>query len=142
MPKPPPTPKTAEMSPIPTVTFSRGNSSLMIPKLSGKIAPPAPCTARNAISDQMFHAKIAATQPTKNTARLITSSRSLPYWSPSLPSTGVATDATSRKTVSTHVTHVVVVCRSRCSAGNAGMTIVCCSAYAVPPRVRIASVTL
>ena len=90
----------------------------------------------------MFHASAAPTQPASEHKSVIVSSRSLPYWSPSLPSTGVATDATSRKTVSTHVTHVVVVCRSRCSAGNAGMTIVCCSAYAVPPRVRIASVTL
>ena len=41
---------------------------------------------------------------------------------------GVETDATSRSTVSTHVTQVVVVCKSRCSVGSAGITIVCCSA--------------
>ncbi len=55
---------------------------------------------------------------------------------------GVATAATSRKTVSTQVTHVVVVPRSRWRIGSAGTTIVCCSANAVHASARIASVTL
>jgi len=76
----------------------------------------------------MFHAQAAAIEPARKTARLITSSRSFPYWSPSLPRSGVATEATRRKIVSTQVTQVVVVCRSRCSAGKAGITIVCWSA--------------
>ena len=90
----------------------------------------------------MFHAAAAPTEPTKKIASEITSRRSLPYWSPSLPRIGVATDATSRKTVKTQVTQVVVVFRSRCRVGRAGMTIVCCSANAIPASVRIASVTL
>ena len=128
IPNPPPMPNTAETSPIATPSFSRGNSSRMIPKLRGKTAPPAPWIARATINAQMFQAQAAATEPTRKIARLITSRRSLPYWSPSLPRSGVATDATSRKTVSTQVTQVVVVCRSRCSVGRAGITIVCCSA--------------
>jgi hypothetical protein len=44
-------------------TRSRGNSSLMIAKLSGKTAPPSPWTHRNAISDQTFHAKIRGDAP-------------------------------------------------------------------------------
>ena len=60
IPKPPPMPQTAESRPIPTLTFSAGNSSRMIAKLSGKSAPPAPETTRKAISDQMFHANAAA----------------------------------------------------------------------------------
>ncbi len=39
-------PKVAEMSPIEVATRSRGNSSRMIPKASGKIAPAAPWMAR------------------------------------------------------------------------------------------------
>ena len=61
----------------------------------------------------MFHAKIAATQPTKKTSRLTSRKRSLPYWSPSLPSTGVATAETSRNAVKSHVAQAVDVCRSR-----------------------------
>ena len=114
----------------------------MIPKLSGKTAPPAPETARKAISDPMFRATAQPIAADEEDARLITSSRSLPYWSPSLPSSGVATEATSRNTVSTHVTQVVVVSSSCWSVGSAGMTIVCCSANAVAGDVRMASVTL
>jgi hypothetical protein len=142
MPKPPPTPNVAEISPIATPTFSRGNSSLMIPKLRGKTAPPAPDSARKAISAQMFHASAQPMQPSAKIESEITSRRSLPCWSPSFPSSGVATEATRRNTVRTHVTHVAVVFSSRWSAGSAGTTIVCCSAKAVPAVVRIASVTL
>ena len=78
IPKPPPTPNTAESRPIPTLTFSAGNSSRMIAKLSGKSAPPAPETMRNAISDQMSHAAAAPRQPTRKSPRLISSSRSFP----------------------------------------------------------------
>ena len=125
MPKPPPMPKTADMIPIPTCTRSGGNSSRMIAKTRGKSAPPAPASARNAISDQRFQAKAAPTQPAKKIDRLITSMRSLPNWSPSLPSTGVVTAAETRKAVSTHVTHAVVPPSSRWNSGSAGNTIVC-----------------
>src|SRR5436190_14643656 len=128
IPKPPPTPKTAEIRPIPTPTLSGGNSSRMIPKLSGNTAAPRPWKARKKISTQMFQAAAAPAQPTKNSASEITSSRSLPYWSPSLPRIGVDTEATSSSAVSTQVTQVVVVCSSRCNVGSAGITNVCCSA--------------
>jgi hypothetical protein len=101
-----------------------------------------PASARNAISDQMFHATAQPTQPARKSERLITSSRSFPYWSPSFPRTGVATDATSRKTVSTHVAQVVVVSSSRWITGSAGTTIVCWNANAVPASASAASVTL
>src|SRR6266540_1298152 len=141
-PSPPPTPKTAETTPTATPIFSGGNSSLMIENESGNTAPPAPCTIRHAISTQMFGAKIAAAEPMKKTPRLIRSSRSLPYWSPSFPSSGVSTDAESRNPVSSHVAHPVVVSNSRCSTGSAGRIIVCCSANAMPASVRTASVML
>src|SRR5207302_9243301 len=98
IPNPPPTPKTALTSPIPTPTFSGGNSSRMIENDSGKTAAPTPATARKAISDQMFHAAAHPTQPAKKATSEIVSRRSFPYWSPSLPRIGVETDATSRNT--------------------------------------------
>ena len=67
-------------------------------------------------------------QPARKIVSVIVSRRSFPYWSPSLPRIGVATEATSRKTVRTHVTQVVVVPRSCWSATSAGITIVCWSA--------------
>ncbi len=73
---------------------------------------------------------------------LISSSRSFPCWSPSLPKIGVAIAETSRKPVSSQVTQVVEVWRSRCRAGRAGTTIVCWRAYAMPAIVSAASVTL
>ena len=69
----------------------------MIAKLSGKTAPPTPCSARAADQRPDVPANDAPTQPAKKTERLISSSRSLPYWSPSLPSSGVATAEVSRK---------------------------------------------
>ena len=44
----------------------------------------------------MFQAKIAATDPIVNSASVTISIRGLPNWSPSRPSSGVATDALSR----------------------------------------------
>ena len=52
IPTPPPTPRTADTRPIATLSFSFGNSSRMIAKLSGKTAPPTPCTARHTISER------------------------------------------------------------------------------------------
>src|SRR3954447_18569371 len=141
-PSPPPTPRIAETIPTPAPTFSRGNSSKTIANESGKTAPPNPWIARKTISDQMFHAKIAATHPTKKMSRLTSRNRSLPYWSPSFPSTGVAIADTSRNAVSSHVTHAVVVPKSACRLGSAGTIIVCCSEYASPASARNASVTL
>ena len=89
-------PKVAEIRPIPAPTRSRGNSSRMIPKASGKIAPPAPWTARPAISISIELESAAISVPTASTSRTITSRRSLPNMSPRRPSTGVAIDAVSR----------------------------------------------
>ncbi len=120
MPKPPPTPKIAERMPMPTGTRSGGNSSRMIANERGKSAPPAPDSARKAISDHRFHAKAAPMQPTRKIERLIRSMRSLPNWSPSLPRTGVVTAAETRNAVSTHVTHAVVPPSSRWNSGQRG----------------------
>ncbi len=79
IPKPPPTPNTAERRPIATFTRSGGNSSRMIAKLSGKSAPPAPERMRKPINDQMFHAAAAPMQPARKSPRLTSSIRSFPY---------------------------------------------------------------
>ena len=47
-PAPPPMPKIAEIRPMLPATRSRGNSSRMIPKQSGKMPPPKPCRTRPA----------------------------------------------------------------------------------------------
>ena len=125
---------------MPTLTRSPGNSSRMIPTLSGNTAPPVPETNRAAISHQMFGATAQAAQPTRNTISEATRSRSFPKRSPSLPRIGVKTAAESRNAVNTHVTHVVDASRSRWSSGSAGTTIVCWSAYAAVASVRIPSV--
>ena len=97
----------------------------MIPKDSGKIAPAAPWRPRARTSSAIESASAAATVPTTKTSIEITSSMRLPWMSPSLPSSGVATADVSRKPVNTHVTHVFVVSRSRWIVGSAGTTSVC-----------------
>src|SRR6187455_1675954 len=78
MTSPSPTPNTAERSPMPTFIRSGGNSSRMIPKLSGNTAPAAPETMRNRISVQMSGAAAQPMQPMRNVTSERTSSRSLP----------------------------------------------------------------
>ena len=141
IPKPPPTPNTAESRPIPVPTRSGGNSSRMIANESGNSAPPAPESARKAISDGRFHANAAPTQPARKRPRLTSSSRSFPYWSPSLPRTGVVTAAETRNAVSTHVVQAGDAPNSSPKVGRAGKTIVCWKAKAVPARVSTPSVT-
>ena len=114
----------------------------MIAKESGKTAPPAPWITRQTISAPMFHAKMAPIEPSRKIPRLITSSRSLPCWSPSLPSSGVSTEALSRNAVSSQVAHAVEVSRSCRRAGSAGMTSVCCSEKAIPAITSAPSVML
>ena len=92
----PPIPKVAEISPIPVATRSLGNSSLMIPKASGKTAPAAPWTARPATSRPMLCDRAAMTEPSANRQSTNTSVRSLPNMSPKRPRIGVAIEAVSR----------------------------------------------
>ena len=124
------------------MTFSGGNSSRMIPKLSGKTAPPVPDSARKPISEPMFQANAPPIVPTRKIVSATRSIRSFPYWSPSLPSSGVATEAVSRNAVRTQVAHAGVVLKCFSKVESAGKTIVCCRAYAVPAMVRMARVRL
>ena len=81
---------------MPVATRSRGNSSRMMPKASGKTAPPAPCTTRPAIMTPIVVASAEISVPAPRVASTPTSMRSLPYMSPSRPMIGVHTDALSR----------------------------------------------
>ncbi len=105
-------------------TRSRGNSSRMIPKASGKIAPATPWIARPAMSISIECDSAPTSEPIANTPSTASSTRSLPNMSPSRPTIGVAIDAVSRKTVSTQVTSVAEVPSSFWIAGSAGATIV------------------
>jgi hypothetical protein len=133
-------PNVALITPIPVGTRSGGNSSLMIPKESGKTAAASPCTARPAISIPIECDSAQMTEPNPNTTSEPTSIRSLPNMSPRRPTIGVATDAVSRKAVKTNDTPVVDVPSSFWIAGSAGATIVCCSAIESAAMSRTASV--
>ena len=89
-------PRIAEIIAIPCATRSRGNSSRMIPKASGKIAPPQPWI--DAGDDQHADrvASAASSVPAPRTPSEDTSVRSLPNMSPRRPTIGVRTDALSR----------------------------------------------
>ena len=114
----------------------------MIAKLSGKSAPPAPETTRKAISDQRLQANEAPRQPARKSPRLISSSRSLPNWSPRRPRIGVSTAPETRKPVRIQVVQAVLEPKASWNVRSAGKTIVCWSENAAPASVRIASVTL
>jgi hypothetical protein len=139
-PIPPPTPKDADTSPIPSPTRWGGNSSRMIANPSGKTAAPAPCRARQRMSDHRSHAKTAATEPARKTRKERTSTRSFPNWSPSRPRIGVAIADTRRTMVTSHAVHAAVVPNSRCRCGRAGTTIVFWKLKATPAAVSAAIV--
>ncbi len=68
----------------------------MIPKASGKIAPPAPWIARPAMSNGSEWESAATTEPTPKPTSTASSTLSLPNMSPRRPNTGVAIDAVRR----------------------------------------------
>ncbi len=140
-PIPPPTPKTELTVPIPTPIRSGGNSSRMIPNESGKTAPPTPWIARKKISEGRSQAAAAPSEARPKIAIAITSSLSLPYWSPSLPRIGVRTEEVSSRMVAIQVTQAVLVSNSRWNSGSAGITSVCMNANETPAVVSSASVT-
>ena len=96
MPNPLPTAIIADESPMAPATFSRGNSSRMIPNASGSTPPPAPWIRRATISSPIECATAPSPVPTPSATRVTTNIRSLPYTSPMRPRMGVKTDADSR----------------------------------------------
>jgi hypothetical protein len=100
-PIPPPMPSVALISPIAVGTRSGGNSSRTIPNPSGNAPAATPWIARATISRAIESDTAASSVPTASTVRLASSRRRLPNMSPSLPITGVATEAVSRNALST-----------------------------------------
>ena len=96
MPRPTPTPRMDERKPIPPTTRSRGNSSLMMPKASGKTAPPAPVMIRPASMIGRLVASALIKVPSVSTTRIAARTRSFPSMSPTRPSSGVQMAALSR----------------------------------------------
>ena len=89
-------PKIDEIRPMLPATFSRGNSSRMIPKQSGKMPPPRPCSTRPATTTSSEVPSAATDEPAPNATSERTSRRRLPNMSPSRPAIGVETAAASR----------------------------------------------
>ena len=96
IPVPTPTPRMAESTPMAPATFSGGNSSRMIPKASGKTAPPAPWTIRPASMIGKVVARALIRVPTDSVTSTTTIIFSLPTMSPIRPRIGVAIAALSR----------------------------------------------
>ena len=115
-------PRIAEIMPMLPATRSGGNSSRAIENDNGKIPPATPWITRATISTASESATAASSVPAASTSSVQSSRRSLPYMSPSRPMIEVPTEAESRKPVSSHVTPVSVVCRSRWIVGSAGIT--------------------
>jgi hypothetical protein len=140
-PRPPPTPRMADVSPMLPATRSAGNSSRMIENESGKIPPATPWAMRATIRTPSEPASAASRVPAISVTRVHTSSRCLPYMSPSLPMIAVPTDAESRNPVSSQVTPVSLACRLRWIVGSAGMTAEASTAYTRAASDRTARIT-
>ena len=95
---------TAETMPIMPGTRAVGNSSRMMPKVSGKIAPAKPCSTRAKISTSRLGAKAAMRLPTAIAPTEMTNMRRLPIMSPMRPNSGVATAAVISQAVTVQVT--------------------------------------
>ncbi len=84
------------MTPMAPGTFSRGNSSRMMPNESGNTPPPTPWMTRATIMTEIDPASAASSDPIASAATAMTSSRAFPCMSPSRPMIGVKIDAESR----------------------------------------------
>jgi len=104
--------------------------------------PPAtPWMTRATISIGSDSDSAASSVPAESTTRVHTSSRCLPYMSPSLPMIAVPTDADSRNPVSNQVTPVSLAFRSCCNVGSAGITAELSTAHTAPASERTARIT-
>ena len=114
-------PNTDDITPIARPIFSGGNSSRMIPNASGKVAAPVPWSTRQATSQPRESPAAAPNEPRPKIVRHTTSSRFLPYMSPSLPSSGVSTEELNKKPVTSHVVSSCDVPNSWRKNGSAGI---------------------
>src|SRR5665213_2975372 len=96
MPRPAPTAINAAIEPITPMTRSRGNSSRMMPKVSGKAAPATPWMTLAMIITITEVARAARSDPRTSAQSDATKIRFLPYMSPTRPRIGVQIEAESR----------------------------------------------
>ena len=96
IPTPAPIPRIADRRPMLPATCPAGNSSRTMPNDSGKIPPPTPWITRATISRASVCETAASNVPAPRMRSVQTSTRSLPYASPSLPRIAVPTEAESR----------------------------------------------
>ena len=127
---------------MPCGTRSRGNSSRMIAKASGKIAPPAPWITRATIITPIVVANPASAVPAASTTSTATSIRFFPYMSPRRPAIGVITDALRRYALRIHAAPANVVWRSCWIVSSAGATSDCSSANETAATASSEKVTL
>ncbi len=84
------TPKTAPNAPWYLPRSRAGTTSATIAWASTiRPPPPSPCSARNAISSIMFWARPHSAEPIRKTTIAAWNRPLRPYWSPSLPHSGV-----------------------------------------------------
>ena len=140
-PRPPPTPRMADISPMLPATRSAGNSSLAIPNASGKMPPATPWMTRATMSIASEADRAASRVPAASVSRVHTSSRCLPYMSPSLPMIAVPMEADSRKAVSSQVTPVSLAFRLCCRVVSAGITAELSTAYVTAASDNTARIT-
>lgn len=128
-------------APIPSVelisatadrTRSGGSSSRRMLMPSGTTAIAAPCRARPVISTPMCELTAQSTEPTTSTASEATSTRRLPYMSPTRPRTGVKTAPVRSVTVTSQLAAAGVAPVSSGMCGSSGTTIVCMTATTTP----------
>ena len=105
-PRPPPTPRMADISPMLPATRPAGNSSRTMENDSGKMPPATPWMMRATIRTASELDTAASRVPAARISSVHTSRRFLPCMSPSLPMIAVPTEAESRNPVSSHVTPV------------------------------------
>ncbi|CAB4834662.1 unannotated protein [freshwater metagenome] len=119
---PPPMPSIALIIATAPITFCGASRSLARAMEMGRTAMLTPCNARPITSGHTEGETAAITEPTSNAASAPSITERLPYMSPNLPSTGLATAPPSSAAVETQLTSPTDACRRSgrsCSSGRA-----------------------
>ena len=130
------------MTPMAPATRSAGNSSRMIPKARGKMAPPVPWITRPTSITGRLVASALSKDPTVRAISTATMIFSLPSMSPTRPRIGVAMAALSRYAVSNQLAPLSDVCNVCSSWGMAGMISDCSrlkASAAVPSTAKMSA---
>ncbi|MGY3682506.1 hypothetical protein ACVWXU_006129 [Streptomyces sp. TE33382] len=117
-------------------TRSGGSSSRRMLMPRGTTASAAPWRARPVISTPMCELTAHSTEPRTSTPSEATSTRRLPYMSPTRPSTGVNTAPVSSVTVTSQLAAAGVAPVSSGMCGSSGTTMVCMIATTTPQKAR------